>query len=64
MLTSFGLYWVGEGAGVHWPGSDAAILGLIALFAVVTLGSVAWLRSTGPAVRAPATAAAGDEAAR
>src|ERR1019366_7248012 len=22
MLTSFGLFWVGEGAGMHWPGSD------------------------------------------
>ena len=21
MLTSFGVFWVGEGAGVHWPGS-------------------------------------------
>jgi uncharacterized membrane protein len=32
MLTSFGLFWVGEGAGVNWPGSDAAILVLIAIF--------------------------------
>jgi uncharacterized membrane protein len=32
MLTSFGLFWVGEGAGLHWPGSDAAILVMIAGF--------------------------------
>ncbi|HXA33750.1 MAG TPA: hypothetical protein VNV87_15965 [Acidimicrobiales bacterium] len=36
MLTSFGVFWVGEGAGLHWPGSDLAILGLIALFAATT----------------------------
>jgi uncharacterized membrane protein len=32
MLTSFGVFWVGEGAGVHWPGSDLMILVLVALF--------------------------------
>jgi Ca2+/H+ antiporter, TMEM165/GDT1 family len=48
MLTSFGLFWVGEGTGVHWPGSDAAIIGLVALFALVTAASVAWLRSVRP----------------
>jgi uncharacterized membrane protein len=36
MLTSFGVFWVGEGAGLHWPGSDLAILGLIGWFAVLT----------------------------
>lgn len=49
MLTSFGLFWTGEGAGVHWPGSDLAILGLVGLFVVVTLGSVALLRASSPA---------------
>ena len=29
MLTSFGIFWAGEGAGVHWPGSDAALIGVI-----------------------------------
>ncbi len=32
MLTSFGVFWVGEGAGVRWPGSDLMILALVALF--------------------------------
>jgi uncharacterized membrane protein len=50
MLTSFGLFWVGEGAGVHWPGSDLAILALVGLFVVVTASSVALLRSMQPAV--------------
>ena len=29
MLTSFGIFWGAEGAGVHWPGNDAALLVLI-----------------------------------
>jgi uncharacterized membrane protein len=48
MLTSFGLFWVGEGAGVHWPGSDLAIIWLIGLFLVVTTGSIAWMRRLQP----------------
>lgn len=28
MLTTFGIFWGGEGAGVDWPGQDAAILGV------------------------------------
>ena len=48
MLTSFGLFWVGEGAGVHWPGSDLAILVLIAVFAGVTAIAVAWMRTLLP----------------
>jgi uncharacterized membrane protein len=51
MLTSFGLFWVGEGSGVHWPGSDVAIIGLIGLFFFVTIISVAWLRKLQPSGR-------------
>ena len=29
MLTSFGMFWGGEGAGAHWPGGDAALLVII-----------------------------------
>ncbi|HWE68445.1 MAG TPA: hypothetical protein VG298_17530 [Acidimicrobiales bacterium] len=45
MLTSFGLFWVGEGAGVHWPGDDLAIIVLVGVFALVTLAAVTWLRT-------------------
>ena len=30
MLTTFGIFWSVEGAGGDWPGSDAAILGVLA----------------------------------
>jgi uncharacterized membrane protein len=48
MLSSFGLFWVGEGSGVHWPGSDLAILGLVAMFLVVTLIAVRLLQVASP----------------
>jgi len=31
MLTSFGTFWAGEGVGIDWPGSDAALAALIVL---------------------------------
>jgi uncharacterized membrane protein len=54
MLSSFGVFWIGEGAGVHWPGSDLFILALIGLFVVVTAGAVAWMKRL-----VPGTGAAG-----
>jgi uncharacterized membrane protein len=48
MLTSFGVFWVGEGAGVRWPGGDLAILGLVGFFVLVTLAATAWMRSLLP----------------
>jgi uncharacterized membrane protein len=32
LLTTFGTFWSLEGIGVDWPGSDASILGLLALY--------------------------------
>jgi uncharacterized membrane protein len=37
LLTSFGAFWGGEGAGVSWPGGDAALLGLVPAVAVCSL---------------------------
>jgi uncharacterized membrane protein len=44
MLTSFGTFWGAEGAGVSWPGHDAALLVLVPVMLVVALGYVLLLR--------------------
>jgi uncharacterized membrane protein len=44
MLTAFGTFWGSEGAGAHWPGSDAALLGIVPAIAVFALLLVAVLR--------------------
>jgi uncharacterized membrane protein len=58
MLTSFGTFWGGEGAGVTWPGNDAALLVLVPAVALVSLGYTLWLHrshrlaeAAGPASR-------------
>ena len=52
MLTSFGLFWVGEGAGVEWPGGDLVIPVLVAFFVVVTVAS-RFMKTTSRAGAAP-----------
>jgi uncharacterized membrane protein len=44
MLTSFGTFWGAEGAGAHWPGSDAALLGLVPATLALSLAMVGALR--------------------
>ncbi len=44
MLTTFGIFWGAEGAGVAWPGADVAILYVLAFILVMALGYVALLR--------------------
>jgi uncharacterized membrane protein len=46
MLTSFGTFWIGEGAGMRWPGSDATLVVLVAGFAVLTVLLIGWMRRT------------------
>jgi uncharacterized membrane protein len=43
MLTAFGTFWGAEGAGAHWPGSDAAlpvVVGAVAVFAVALVAAL------------------------
>jgi uncharacterized membrane protein len=54
MLTSFGVFWIGEGSGFHWPGSDLAILVLIAVFLAVTALSIQLMRSILPVAESSA----------
>lgn len=44
MLTTFGIFWTGEGLGAPWPGEDAALVVIAALFGIVALGVVRLLR--------------------
>jgi uncharacterized membrane protein len=54
MLTSFGTFWGAEGAGVSWPGHDAALLVLVPVVALMSLGYTVLLRP-GRSPVAPAT---------
>ena len=38
MLSAFGVFWVGEGLGVIWPGSDLILFGLALTFLAAGLG--------------------------
>ncbi|MCV2395706.1 hypothetical protein OEB99_15430 [Actinotalea sp. M2MS4P-6] len=44
MLTAFGIFWGAEGAGVEWPGADAALLVLVPAVLAVCLAYIAVLR--------------------
>jgi uncharacterized membrane protein len=54
MLTSFGTFWGAEGAGVAWPGNDAALLVLVPVVALVAAACIFWLRSRKVAAAVPA----------
>jgi len=61
MLTSFGLFWGGEGVHAHWPGGERALLGLIPAVALFAVGLVVAVRRylASPSVAAAAAAAEG-----
>src|SRR6266446_4955023 len=48
LLTSFGIFWGGEGAGVEWPGSDLAILGIVGVLGLVSVLLTQGLRRRQP----------------
>ena len=67
MLTSFGIFWGAEGAGVTWPGHDAALLVLVPVVALVALGYTVLLRRPQggpPRVRAHVRVGGGDQLVR
>ena len=54
LLTAFGTFWSVEGLGVDWPASDAAILGLLVVYAVTAMLYIARQRRQRTALRAAA----------
>src|SRR4051794_11850515 len=44
-LTTFGTFWAAEGAGVSWPGSDAALVAILGFLAAVSLTAARVLRA-------------------
>jgi len=53
MLVSFGTFWIGEGLGLHWPGSDLALPVLVVVYGLLAWVCVSVLSRT----VAPATSA-------
>jgi Ca2+/H+ antiporter, TMEM165/GDT1 family len=45
MLSSFGVFWTGEGLGIEWPGADLILVGFAGLFFAVSLVTANLLRS-------------------
>jgi len=45
MLTTFGIFWASEGAGVEWPGGDVALLAVLVYVLGMALGLTAVLRA-------------------
>lgn len=70
MLTSFGTFWGAEGAGVSWPGNDAALLVIVPVMLLAAVAATAVLRrgraAAGhrvPAVLAAVSQLSGEDAA-
>jgi uncharacterized membrane protein len=52
MLTSFGVFWTGEGLGADWPGADLALVGILVVLTAVSLLAVRQLGARrGPQLR-------------
>lgn len=44
LLSSFGVFWTGEGLGIPWPGSDWALVGFVLVFLLASLASIRMAR--------------------
>jgi len=44
MLTTFGIFWAAEGAGVDWPGDEASLPVVLAFVILLSLASVSTLK--------------------
>ena len=46
MLSSFGIFWMVEGAGARWPGGDAILLAIIPVLLAASVVTALTLRRT------------------
>lgn len=53
MLTSFGIFWAGEGAGTRWPGGEVALIGVLAFVLATALAAVVLTRRAVPGETTP-----------
>ncbi len=53
MLTSFGVFWLGEGIGAEWPGADLALLGILAILGMTSAIAVSLARKAAPLAGRP-----------
>jgi uncharacterized membrane protein len=45
LLLSYGTFWLGEGAGLHWPIGESMLLILIGFYALAAFLSIRWLQA-------------------
>jgi Ca2+/H+ antiporter, TMEM165/GDT1 family len=43
LLSAFGTLWIGESAGIPWPGGDASIVWLAGLYLCSALAAASWV---------------------
>lgn len=46
LLVAFGIFWLGEGVGLKWPGNDVSLLVLVVLVFAGALGAVRGIRQS------------------
>jgi uncharacterized membrane protein len=45
LLSSFGVFWTGEGLGAGWPGADLSLIGILVVIAIAAFIATRLLRS-------------------
>lgn len=46
LMSSFGIFWIAEGIGAHWPGGDASLPAIVAVVLAASLLAVRVLRAS------------------
>ncbi len=50
MVTSFGTLWAGEGIGFSWPGSDSAVIAILAFYGLCAFLMAIYFKAANPQV--------------